>query len=151
MNLKVNGIPHENLEKEIDAKNSPMILMGEISRIMGERIRNSAVNYPVAQKTSKLILFELSRKDGRTQLELANLIHMKAPTISVALQKLEKDGYVRRCQDEYDLRSVRVYLTEKGKECDEQIKKRFREEEALITGNLTKHETETLIKILKQN
>jgi DNA-binding MarR family transcriptional regulator len=91
---------------------------------------------------------ELARKDGRTQLDLVHATHLKAPTISVALQKLEKEGYVSRRPDEYDLRATRVFLTEKGRELDNKIRKRIHEEETEAMKNLTDSECETLMRLL---
>jgi DNA-binding MarR family transcriptional regulator len=104
----------------------------------------------VSQKSGQLILIELAKRDGRTQLELAEATHLKAPTVSVALQKLEKEGYVSRRPDEYDLRATRVFLTEKGRELDERIRGIIREQEERATSCLTDEESETLTRILRK-
>ncbi len=127
---------------------TPMSLIHEIGRLMGDKIREKGDDNPISQRSGRLILMELSRKDGCTQLDLVRATHLKAPTISVTLQKLEKDGFVHRTPDEFDLRATRVFLTEKGKLLDSQIKKRIHEEEAAATKDLTQEETETLILLL---
>ena len=53
--------------------------------------------------------------DGCTQLELVNATGLRAPTVSVTLAKMEKDGLITRVSDDYDLRSRRVYITERGR------------------------------------
>ncbi len=131
-----------------DLKKSPMILINEVSRLMGEKIRQKFDDQPAFPRSGRLLLIELAKKDGRTQLDLANTTHMKAPTISVALQKLEKSGYVLRCPDEYDLRATRVYLTEKGRALDDGIRRRIADEEGIVTAILTPEESETLVKLL---
>ncbi len=141
-------------ENITDYKKTPMMLINEITRLMGHKIREKGTENPISQRSGRLIMMELGKRDGRTQLELANATHLKAPTISVALQKLESDGYVLRKTDEYDLRVTRVYQTPKGKELDNTIRKRIQTEEALATSNLTEDECETLMRILtkiKQN
>lgn len=150
MNLKVNGKAPEYLEEsEYEGlKQSPMRLISDISRLMGEKIREKGEENPISQKSGRELLFHLSRQDGRTQLDLVNATHLKAPTISVALQKLEKEGYVTRRPDEYDLRATRVFLTEKGRALDDKIKKRIRAEEDLAMNSLTDAEKETLAKLL---
>lgn len=148
MNLKVNGKAPEHPEETMDYRKSPMMLISEISRLMGDKIREKGVDNPIQQKSGRLLLMELAKKDGRTQLDLVNATHLKAPTISVALQKMEKDGYVLRKPDEYDLRATRVFLTEKGREIDDRIRKRIHEEEALAMVDLTESEYETLVKLL---
>ena len=135
-------------------KRTPMMLIGEIYRLMGDKIREKGDDNPISQKSGRLILIELAKRDGITQLDLVNATHLKAPTISVALQKLEHDGIVLRKPDEYDLRATRVFLTEKGRALDNKIRRRIMDEEALATLNLTDEECDTLIRLLgkiKQN
>ena len=135
-------------EIEEECRISPMMLINEINRLMGDKIREGGDDNPISQRSGRLLLMELSKKDGVTQLELVNATHLKAPTISVSLGKLEQNGYVYRRPDEYDLRATRVFLTEKGKELDSKIKKRIRTEERLATEKLTKEECEMLSAIL---
>ena len=147
-NLKENGKAPEHMDEMLDYRKSPMMLIGEISRLMGDKIREKGNDNPIQQKSGRLLLMELAKKDGRTQLDLVNATHLKAPTISVALQKMEKDGYVLRRPDDYDLRATRVFLTEKGRELDDRIRKRIHDEEALAMVDLTDSEYETLVKLL---
>ena len=93
-------------------------------------------------------MMELAKRDNVTQLDLVRATHLKPPTISVTLQKMEQDGIVVRRPDENDLRATRVSLTEKGREMDTQILERFREEERRMESELTAEEAETLERIL---
>ncbi len=150
MNLKVNGKVPEHDEKSTLYRKSPMLLISEIARQMGEKVSTNSEDNPISQKSGKTLLVELAKRDGRTQLELVNATHLKAPTISVALQKLEKDGYVFRRPDEYDLRATRVFLTEKGREVDARIRRRMYEEETSALSALTQSEIDTLYKLLSK-
>ena len=146
-NLNLNGKAPDTEDNFFDRSN-PMQLMNEIHRLMGDKIRSSGEEHPIGQKSGRLLLMELSRRDGRTQLDLVHATHLKAPTISVALQKLEKVGYVSRRPDEYDLRATRVFLTEKGRALDNKIRRRIREEDSAALKNLTESENETLMRLL---
>ena len=65
------------------------------------------------------ILFHLKCSNGLTQAELAEKTMLKAPTISLTLQKMEYTGLIKRDSDKEDLRITRVYITEEGlKVCD---------------------------------
>ena len=150
MNLQVNGKAPEPYEKIEPYKKSLMMLINEISRIMGDKIREKGEDNPISQKSGRALLIELSKRDGRTQLDLVKATHLKAPTISVVLQKLEHDGYVSRTPDQYDLRATRVYLTEKGRELDNKMKARIRAEEEEAMSNLTPSEYDTLLKLLEK-
>lgn len=61
-----------------------------------------------------LFLMVLYRKDGLTQEELARNLNIHKGTTTRAVRKLEQSGYVRREQDQTDLRANRVFLTEKA-------------------------------------
>ena len=94
------------------------------------------------------ILHHLEHKDGITQLDLAKLSHLKPPTVSVTLKKMETEGLVTRKADVSDLRQVRVYITEKGKEINQLIGEKILEQERILTESLTDEEIEMLKQIL---
>lgn len=62
------------------------------------------------------ILFHLIVSEGLTQAEIAEKTLLKAPTISLTLQKMEYEGLIVRKNDENDQRQTRVYSTKKGLE-----------------------------------
>lgn len=122
-----------------------MNLIHEISRITHERIKR---NCPEMQRSCRLIMMELAHRDNVTQLDLVHVTHLKAPTVSVSLQKMERDGLVLRRPDEDDLRATRVFLTEKGRNLDRSIVERIRANEHEIENCLTDDELQTLRTIL---
>lgn len=142
-----------DVKKEKTSPNHPpfcqhpplMALIHEISRLTHEKIR---ADCPEMQHSFRLIMMELARQDNVTQLDLVRATHLKAPTISVTLQKMEKEGLVSRRPDDYDLRVTRVTLTEKGRELDNQVLNRFRTEERRIEECLTAEERDALDLIL---
>ena len=86
MNLKLNGKGPEETCDQKDYRNAPMMLVNEVSRLMWDNIRKRGVEHPVSQRSGQLILMELAKRDGRTQLDLASATGLKAPTTSVSLQ-----------------------------------------------------------------
>ncbi len=56
----------------------------------------------------------LTEHDGITQRDMAELLHVARPTVTVMLQKMETAGLVERRVDERDQRYTRIYLTEAG-------------------------------------
>ena len=109
-----------------DSNNSsiPTItLVNLFAKIFEEKITELTKNDFLNQKASRFILFTLGINDGSSQNDIVRATHLKGSTISVALTKLEKEGYVKRQNDSYDQRQIRVYLTEAG----EQLNKERRE------------------------
>jgi DNA-binding MarR family transcriptional regulator len=56
----------------------------------------------------------LSRKEGVSQRELGDILHLSAPRVSIILDSLERSRVVTRRADEVDRRLTRVFLTPEG-------------------------------------
>ena len=123
--------------------------INDISRLFMHRAKRRAEQNGVPAGFHRL-LPELERNDGITQLGLAKLTRLAAPTVSVAVTKMENEGLVRRVPDEDDMRQMRVFLTDKGRESVEKVKSSFREADALITGVLSAEEYENIIPLLRR-
>ena len=129
-------------------KESPPMLINEISHLCRAKMR--AVNSEMSQESTRLIIIHLARKDGITQLDLVKSTHLKPPTVSVALQKLEKLGYITQAPDPGDQRAVRVFLTEKGRELDRNTLKRIRETDEILMKGITETESLQLMSLLEK-
>ncbi len=138
--------PKRLLEKE-DAK--PSMLINDISRMFGHRVRRESERAGISHGNRKLLM-ELSHEDGVSQLSLVKHTHLSAPTVSVALSKLEADGLVRREADVTDLRQVKVYITDKGREKDDFIREKCHETEEIMLDGISKDEYDSLITTLKK-
>lgn len=80
-------------------------------------------------------LMRLYRKDGINQESLSDYLKIDKGTTTRAIQKLVDEGYVFRQRDEKDKRSYRVFLTEKGKKLEPDMRKIVSEwEDILFSG-----------------
>ncbi len=61
------------------------------------------------------IMKPLMENESLTQLELVKITSLKAPTISITLRNMERDGIVRREKNDNDRRETHVFITDKGK------------------------------------
>ncbi|MDO5134895.1 MAG: MarR family transcriptional regulator [Eubacteriales bacterium] len=86
------------------------------------------------------ILAVLHQKGGYSQKELAELLKVKAPTVTVSIQRLEKAGLVCRRQDERDQRVTRIYMTEKGEDVVTEGLRRMHEIEKAVFGGFSQAE-----------
>ncbi len=68
-----------------------------------------------------MILFTLNKNMGFSQRELARKLNLTPPTITSAIQKMEKQGYIDRKPDEKDQRVMHLYVTDKSRECIDSI------------------------------
>lgn len=61
------------------------------------------------------VLLFLWARDGRSQGELARLVAIEDATMVRTVDRMERDGLVRRERDAQDRRRVNVFLTEEGR------------------------------------
>lgn len=96
------------------------------------------------------MLFILSKKDGRSQKELADILNIKPATITVMLRRMEKAELVERRQDNEDQRISRVYLTEKGRKICNKAHEIMQDLEKECFDNFTEEEKVILRRLLMQ-
>lgn len=95
-----------------------------------------------------LMLSALWREDGITQVELVAQLGIEAPTVSKALQRLERTGYVRR--EAGRGRSRRVYLTEQGRALQRPLEQAWRDADDRLSQHLGAEDMATLRRILSR-
>lgn len=128
---------------------SPSMFINDISHLFSHMVRRENERRGISESYRKVLMF-LSHDDGVSQLTLVQKTRLTAPTISVALAKMESEGLVeRRCDDE-DMRRMKVYITEKGRAVDDSMRARCREVEQIMQAGLTEQELERLTAALRK-
>ncbi len=141
-------LPHDKLmRRKTDEEETPLMLINEISRLFKCRMRSESAGIP---DTYRPIIIQLYIFEKLTQIELAQRVHLKAPTVCVTLQKMEAEGYVMREPDANDLRKIWVSLTEKGRLINDNILKKIKAVDNDVMKNITKEEAETLCALLRK-
>ena len=130
-----------------DAKLSMYI--SDISRLFNHMAKRGAEQRGVPAGYHRVML-ELGRNDGITQLGLVRLTRLSAPTVSVAITKMVSEGLARREADKQDMRQLRVYLTEKGRESVDKVRASFREADGVLCGALTEEELGVIMPLLRK-
>ncbi len=83
------------------------------------------------------VMKPLMEGDGLTQLDLVKITKLKAPTISITLRNMERDGIVRREKDDNDRRETHVYITDKGREMHAQVLAAYDKAEQIMLSGLS--------------
>lgn len=96
------------------------------------------------------ILVLLWKKEGRTQNEISDLLHLKPATVSDCLTRLEKTELLVRKPDPKDLRISRIFLTDKGKKIQVEVETILKELEEKCFHNFTIDEKILLRRFLIQ-
>lgn len=94
------------------------------------------------------ILVVLWEKEGITQKELAERLHKDQTNVARMLFKLEKKEFIYRVIHETDRRSLRVYLTPKGRDMKDEILAPSMDAYNKTIQGLSKEEVEMFRRIL---
>ena len=86
------------------------------------------------------LLILLDKRDGMSQREISEELHISAPTVAVSMKRMEKAGIIERRNDEHDQRMVRIYLTTQGKETIEKSRKCVEENEKMVFAGFSESE-----------
>ncbi|MEP6944997.1 MAG: MarR family winged helix-turn-helix transcriptional regulator [Acidobacteriota bacterium] len=89
------------------------------------------------------VLFELWKKDGLRQIDLAKCLDLSAPTVNKTVKGLTDIGLVSCSRIDDDARSTRIFLTDLGRRVRGDIEAQWLELEEDCLSGLT--ETERLI------
>lgn len=125
------------------------MLIGDVHRQFGHKIRELETKSGLGS-SANCILFELEHHRPLTQVEIVNKIHMRPSSISVALQKMESDGLIKKTAKDNDQRYSVVSLTEKGKEISAEMKNKVRLLDEAITQKIDENDVEVVKKILRK-
>ena len=120
-----------------------------ITRMAEEEFRRTGLS-----PTYAFLLMAVYGKEGLTQKELGEILHLMPSTVTRFVEKLEGNGFVSTRQDG---RMSRIYLTDKGKEIQQQISEcwdSLHERYAKVLGReegdrLTRHLYEVSVRLEK--
>lgn len=106
---------------------------------------------PTGLKMSQAGILVVLKKCGPlSQREIADQIHVTAPSVTAAIQKLEKLGYIERKTDEKDQRMQRIRLSQKGEELLKEMKIFLDRTEATLFEGISAEEKMLLRRLTMQ-
>lgn len=125
---------------------SPRLVM-EISRLLRARMQREECGV-MAQSTARVVMAHLAVNESLGQLDIVNITHLKPPTVSTLLRRMEAEGYVTRVADARDKRANRVALSEKGRAFDREQLHRLSTNDHQAVKGLSAEEQKTLEALL---
>ena len=138
-----------SLPKRQELRENPVQLCCAISRLHRSAMREQSLFEGVmTQPGARLVMSFLAVHGELSQRELAELTHLRAPSISAILKKMEEASLVERRSNPEDLREIRVTLTDAGKELDRQVLAHLTESDARAVEGLSAEELDTLMILL---
>lgn len=135
---------------QYDLSNVPSLgLLGIVLHRIMKRAKGKYEEFDL-NRSQASILFTLHQRSSMSQKELAESLNMTPPSITSAIRKMEREGYIRRRQDETDQRVMRLALTEKGAACVENVKRVAEEMHELIFRGMSPEEIMLFRRLLLQ-
>ena len=139
------GEHHIAYEQSHEFRPDPMVLFGEVEKLFRIFIRNREENL---RESRRLILLYLERHDGCMQQDLVNFTHMSAPSVSLEITEMEKDGLLKKKKSEKDARATGIFVTGKGKERTARDKAWFEDRSRELLTVFTSEERENFVSML---
>lgn len=79
-----------------------------------DRPEDAKYSPPHPPRRGRILVILHSAEEGMRQKEIAEIMEIGASATSQMIDKLEKDGFVKRIPDPDDRRATRIILTEEG-------------------------------------
>ncbi len=152
-NRRVNSYYKDAPSGDSENKSSsiaPLLYILDICKSTEEQTLLDSVFPSELPSTFRTILIALSAKDGITQLALTHATGLKAPTISIALQKMEREEFIYRIPDKHDARALRVYLDEKGQSIKRSFRRKLQSIEQTMLAGFDDYEVNMLNSLLRR-
>ncbi len=90
--------------------------MKKIDRLFSNKLEDIGISIP-----QSFILFCLQEENGLTLKEIGSRTLIDSSSMTVLVDKLEKDELVKRQLDSQDRRAIRVFITDAGMEMADKI------------------------------
>ena len=117
----------------------------DFSRALERRLSNHDINmsmwYPL-----RLLWIE----DGQFQHVLQKKVGIAQPTLVTALDKLEQRGFIVRKRNDDDKRHVNIFLTDSGKNLEQELLHYADEIQDIATKNISASEHASLLKMFQK-
>lgn len=123
--------------------------IGLLSRLFDRALENelAAFNVLPGQFPTLVMLYQ---KDGLTQADLCKLINVEQPTMANTLNRMERDGLIRRAPDADDKRRSRIHLTDQAKEFKDAIMEKARAVPHQAMGELGSADQDKVFSLIGQ-
>ena len=124
-------------------------ILVSLTRQMRSFVKQKTINSPLTFEQIRAIA-HISRFEGLSQKELAELLESKPMATSKLIDALEVLDFVKRVKDTNDRRSYKIYLTDSGKIEAEQVLKLSSSVFQMITKDIDKDEIASFYNTMKK-
>lgn len=97
-----------------------------------------------------IALYYLGLFEGISQNELAEKMNVESSTVVRLIDRMERDGYLKRVKDPNDRRITALYLTQSGEATREKLLPEGQKMSAIFTEGIDDEDVEVFLKVLTQ-
>ena len=95
-------------------------VVNEAAKRLRYSLSQCTEKFDISYAQGRLLLY-LFEEDGQTQKRLSKKLSIEPATAVRTLDRLERDGLIRRQRNTADRRAYNIYLTEEGKNLSQQL------------------------------
>lgn len=123
-----------------------------LSRQIKRRMDKSVSEYEITGKQVSILLYiyEESKKKDVYAKDIEVAFDMRRASVTGILQLMEKNGIIKREENNQDARLKKLILTTKAKEVRNKLKKEIIQVEKILTKDISKKDLETFITIMQK-
>jgi DNA-binding MarR family transcriptional regulator len=125
-------------------------LLALFARLEGLGLRGAPIKQLDLSMQQFGLLMSVLRQPGIRVHEIAETLGVSTPTVSVAVRKLEKQGWLKRKQDPQDKRAAQLYLSTKASLLAQRAKAFRRKRTNEFMSALTPEEQDQLLSLLEK-
>ena len=130
----------------------PTYLTGTVQtqayRVLREHVYAVLNNYDLTPTYWSMLGVIHEARDGIRQVEIARLLHVKAPLITAMAKQLETRELVQSVQNQFDARAKLLALTPQGRKFMKQIEHELNERLGTLLQGLTEQDMQTYHHVL---
>ena len=134
---------------DVDAETMAAFRAFKRATMLHRRLLMSAFADSDLHPAQAMCLRALAHSGGLSQSDLAGMLHVSRPTVTMLLKRMEAAGTVERRPDATDSRVTRVYLTEAGIRQAETMRAAFSDLLGVSLGTLAGADKRELTRILE--
>lgn len=137
-------------EQLLDPRDCPYYLVTRVGLVMTAAFKKCFLAAGVGHvKPAYLgVLWCLWREEGAKMIDLARCAGLEPSTLTGLLDRMERDGYVKREADPNDRRVYQIFLTEEGKKIRDIVLRMVDETLALLFAGIEEKELDQFKTVL---
>jgi len=124
--------------------------INRVSNKIKREFEKSPVMKELSTAEARTLYFLIDRKEPTFQRDIEEEYCLRPPSASRLLAKMENDGLIERVAVEGDGRFKQIIVTEKGMQHKDEILRKLRKLEALVTDGISDEELDVFFSVMER-